>query len=87
MNTVQQKLKITLDIAKQLKFYETPAGKVNLWNEQYTFIPKLKQIFNDYIHGTRKYVGKLHFEEIDKWIEYSLPILITKKPLFVIRIK
>jgi hypothetical protein len=60
---------------------------INLWNDQYTFIPKLKQIFKNYIYGDIQISGELLFEEIGKYIEYNLPVLNTKKPLFVIRIK
>jgi len=84
----QQKIDITLSIAKKLKFYETPKGGIiNLWNNQYTFIPKIKEIFKNYIYGDIQISGELYFEEIGKYIEYRLPVLNTKKPLFVIRIK
>jgi hypothetical protein len=79
------KLQITLDIATRLKNFESPNGKVNLWNDQYTFVPKLKKIFNDYIRGDHQFKGVLEFEEIGKKIEYRLPIDASKKPLFVIR--
>ena len=41
-----QKLQITLDIVHKLKTFEGPNGKVNLFNDSYSFIPKLKKIFN-----------------------------------------
>ena len=72
----------------KLKFYETSTGNIiNLWDNQYTFIPKLKEIFKKYIYSNSQLSGELLFEEIGKMIEYRLPILNTKKPLFVIRIK
>ena len=56
-----------------------------LWDDKYTFVPKLKQIFNDYIHGDKTFKGKVEFEEIGKFIEYRLPNMNNKTPLFVIR--
>jgi hypothetical protein len=80
-----QKVQITLDIAKQLRYFEGPNGKVNLFNQEYTFVPKLKKIFQDYIHSDKQFKGTIPFEEINKIIEYRLPVRSDKKPLFVIR--
>jgi hypothetical protein len=86
--TEKEKVEICVDIAKKLKFYENSRGvTVNLFNENYTFIPKLKQIFADYIKDTRDYSGTMEFEEIGKEIKYHFPISKRKKALFVIKIK
>ena len=50
-----------------------------------TFGIELKKIFNDYIHSDRIFKGRLEFKEIDKFIEYRLPHMNNKQPLFVIR--
>ena len=82
----KEKVEICLDIAKKLKFYENKDGmKVNLFNDSYSFIKKLKQVFNDYIKGTRDYRGVLEFEEIGKKINYFLPV--SKKKLATFSIK
>jgi hypothetical protein len=84
----KEKIEICVDIAKKLKFYENNQGiTVNLFNENYTFIPKLKKIFADYIKDTKDYIGTLEFEEIGKVIEYNFPVSKKRKALFVIKIK
>jgi hypothetical protein len=83
----EQKLKITMDIISGLKNFEGQHGKVNLFNEEYSFVKSLKKIFNDYIHGDREYKGSLYFSEIGKNIDYRLPQMNNKQPLFVIRMK
>lgn len=83
-----EKTKICIDIANRLKNFKNEQNiSVNLFNENYTFVPKLKKIFNEYIHGSTYYKGKLEFEEIGKYIEYHLPISKNKNPLFVIKLK
>jgi hypothetical protein len=81
------KLLITVDIANKLKNFEGPNGKVNLYNDSYSFVKELKQIFKNYINGDRGYKGSLNFVEIGKVIDYNLPQMKNKDPLFVIRMK
>jgi len=90
MNTYseKEKLEICLDISKQLKFYKNDQGVVvNLFNDNYTFVPKLKKIFSDYIKGKTEYTGIMEFEEIGKQIVYSFPVNKKKTATFVIKIK
>ena len=83
-----EKTEICVDIAKKLKFFENEQGiSVNLFNQNYTFIPKLKKIFADYIKNKIDYSGMLEFEEIGKQIKYHFPISKKKKATFVIKIK
>jgi hypothetical protein len=87
MYSQEEKVQITVDIAKKLKYFETQSGQiVNLFNTNYMYVPKLKKIFNDYIHGNTELRGTLEFEEIGKKIEYRFPIYKKYNPLFVIRI-
>ena len=85
--TQLDKVNITVDIANKLRNFEGPNGKVNLFNGEYSFVNELKKIFNEYIKGTRSHKGTLEFEEINKTIEYHLPVDKKYKPLFVIRMK
>ena len=86
--TQKEKVEICVDIAKKLKFYQNENGEpVNLFNENYTFVPKLKKIFADYIKENKIFSGKLEFEEIGKQIKYEFPISRKKKAVFVIKIK
>ena len=83
----KEKIEICVDIAKKLKFFENEKGSVNLFNECYTFVPKLKDIFSNYIKDTRDYTGVLDFEEIGKQIKYYFPVSKKKKATFVIKVK
>jgi len=61
--TEKEKVEICLDISKKLKFFENHQGViVNLFNNNYSFIPKLKEIFAKYIKDTKDYSGVLEFE-------------------------
>ena len=83
--TEKEKIEICVDIAKKLKFFKNKNGTVNLFNESYLFVPKLKKIFADYIKGDSDYSGILDFEEIGKKIKYNFPISKNKKATFVIK--
>jgi hypothetical protein len=84
----QEKIEICLDISKKLKFYKNESGvEVNLFNESFSFVPKLKAKFAEYIKGKHDCSGTLDFEEIDKKIKYFLPVSKQKKATFVIKMK
>jgi hypothetical protein len=85
--TRSEKVEICLNIANSLKNYrgkdDTP---VNLFNENYSFVPQLKKLFNEYINGHTYFRGSLDFVEIGKRIDYHLPLTRDHRPLFVIRV-
>ena len=84
----KEKTEICVDIAKKLKSFENSNGiTVDLFNEDYSFVPKLKQIFQDYIKNTQDYSGTLEFEEIGKTIKYHFYIAKPKKATFLIKLK
>jgi hypothetical protein len=86
--TQEEKVAICADIATQLKEFQNAKGeKVNLFNEEYSFVPTLKKLFQEYIHGNNYYKGSLEFVEIGKRIDYHLPLTKKHNPLFVIRLK
>ena len=85
--TEKEKVEICVDISKKLKFFENKNGTINLFDENYTFIPKLKQIFKDYIKGTSDFKGTLEFVEINKEIKYYFPVSKKKKATFMIKLK
>lgn len=82
-----ERLNIVLDIVKKLKNYKLHTGNtINLYNASLcSFITDFKIITNKYIKEEKEYKGTLYFEEINKTIEYILPINKNKKPLFVIK--
>jgi hypothetical protein len=86
--TQSEKVVICTNIANNLKNYRLKNGStIDLFQDQYTFIPPLKKLFSDYIHGATEFKGTLQFEEINKSIDYLLPIDRVDKQLFVIRIR
>jgi hypothetical protein len=86
MNTEEERLKIAMDIVYSLKNYRATNGEIiDLYKDDYTFVPKLKKIINEYIKDGQDMRGKIEFEEIGKKIEYILPAKKTVKSLFVIR--
>lgn len=85
--SVIEKSEICTDIAHKLKNYHSKNGAVNLFNGQYSYVPILKKIFNDYIKLDIAFSGFLEFEEIGKMIQYNFPVYKNQEPLFVIRIK
>ena len=83
--TQKEKVEICLDIANKLKnFKNKNSVEVNLFNENYTFIPKLKSIFSEYIKGNSDYSGTMEFEEIGKTIKYHFPVSKNRKAKFAI---
>jgi hypothetical protein len=83
--SILEKVEICTDIAKKLKTFKGEHGAVNLFNDNYSFVPILKQLFQEYIHGDVYLKGELDFVEIDRKIEYHLPLTKNHNPLFVIR--
>jgi hypothetical protein len=86
--TKLERVNIILDIINKLKNYKCINNEIiNLYNINYSFINKFKEITNIYIETGITQKGILYFEEIDKKIEYLFPQKKYKKPLFVIRMK
>lgn len=89
----KERVNIVIDIINKLKNFKTKNGNtVNLYNSNLcSFIDEFKNITNQYIkqdeNNLKGFKGKLYFEEIDKFIEYNLPIKNTEEALFVFRLK
>lgn len=89
----KERVNIVIDIINKLKNFKTKNGNtVNLYNSNLcSFIDEFKNITNQYIKqeedNLKGFKGKLYFEEIDKFIEYNLPIKNTEEALFVFRLK
>ena len=86
--TKGEKVKIVVDIAKKLSNFprsDNPELSINLYNDVYEPISELKEIFKRYIEQKQSISGKLDFPEINKVIEYILPVGKHIDPLFVLR--
>jgi hypothetical protein len=87
--STKERLEIVLDIVKKLKNYKLKNNNIiDLYNENLcSFVKEFKEITKNYIKEGKKYEGTLYFEEINKNIEYILPINKNEEVLFVIRCK
>jgi hypothetical protein len=77
----EDRLKVVLEIASKLKKFPASDNTttLDLYNSSFDSITKLKKVFNDYINqdDTKHvigYSGKIKFPEINRYIEYILPI-------------
>lgn len=101
--TKEQRLKIVMDIINKFKkfpradFYQNrhaDSAYIDLYNQEFPAIKKLHEVFMNYINqddnNPRELIGfsgEIYFEELDKIIEYRLPININTLPLLVLRHK
>ena len=85
--TGQEKLEIVMETVSKLRYYKNDRGdSVNLMNEHFTFVNKLKEIMNKYVRDDgSEYEGCLEFEEIGKKLEYCFPASKEKEHILVIR--
>jgi len=85
--TDKDKLKIVMDMVYKLRYYKNPRGEsVNLMNERFTFVNKLKEIMNKYVKEYKsEYKGYLYFEEIGKKLKYFFPAKTFNEPMLVIQ--
>lgn len=92
--TKEERVVIVLDLIKKLKKF--PRGDffttnnldnlyINLYNEEYPAIKELKKGFDEYINNEYSVSGKIKFQEINRKIEYVLPIKKTIQPIFVLK--
>ena len=89
-----ERTSLVIDLCKKLKSFPSEYGVVNLYNTQFTAIQKIKQVFNDYIYQDDTnpehlvgFSGKIYFPEINKFIQYNLPVRTSSTPLFVLKHK
>lgn len=88
-----ERLTIVLDIVKKLKsFYSSENTIIDLYNQQFPTIIKLKSVFNEYINQDDSHPsliyglnGTLDFPEINKKIIYILPVKKDSTSTFILR--
>lgn len=99
--TKSERLQIVIDIVKKLKSFPKsyvalgdPTPFIDLYNEEYDAIKQLKKIFDAYINqndedqtSLQSFSGKIPFPELNRTIEYILPIRKITQPTFVLRHK
>lgn len=81
--TREEKVKHIIEIVKKLKNYPTNNGDtMNIYNDDYSFVKKLKDISFVWITNNKDFNGLLYFEEIDKYFRYHFPNNNTEKVIF-----
>ncbi|NBO99298.1 MAG: hypothetical protein EBU90_04115 [Proteobacteria bacterium] len=95
----QERLQVVLDICKQLKRFpkssylpSDPNPYFDLYNSDYSAIQQLKTVFRDFVNQDDSnpnllsgLSGKIKFPELNRRIEYVLPIKKSVTPTFVLR--
>lgn len=81
------KVKIVIDIIKKLKEFPTKNNStIDLYNKEYTYVQKFKDITMKWINNEHsEYEGSIYFEELNKYFEYKFPAKSNIEPLFVLR--
>ena len=85
----KDKVKIILDIIYKLKnFPSTTGSTINLYNDQYLFYSRFKEITNKWINEHySSFKGSIPFEELGTHFEYFFPCKKQEDVLFVLRKK
>lgn len=85
----KDKVKIILDIIYKLKnFPSCTCDTINLYNDQYLFYSKFKEITNKWINEHySSFKGSIPFEELGTHFEYFFPCKKQEDVLFVLRKK
>jgi len=94
IRTKEERVSIVIDLIKKLKYFKRADfftsndinnAYINLYNLEYDAIKELKKSFDEYINNEYSVSGKIMFYEINKIIDYNLPIKKSINPLFVLR--
>jgi len=88
--TKQERVTMILYLARKLQHFPIQYDKhMNLYSSEFQAIQQLKNIFNDYINQDDSYAtgrsGKIKFDELNKTIEYILPIRKNVEPTLIFR--
>jgi hypothetical protein len=92
--TKQERVSLVIGLIKKLKYFprsdfftneNVKDIYVNLFNEEYPAIKQLKSVFDEYIKNEYSMSGKIKFEEINRKIEYILPINVDRDPVFILK--
>lgn len=92
MNTKskEERLEIVLDIIRKLRNFPTVnTATIDLYNSEYPAMIKLREIFSRYVNQSDSSLsgesGTIPFPEINRKIEYLLPIKKSTPPKFILR--
>jgi hypothetical protein len=92
MNTKskEERLEIVLALIKKLRNFPTVnSTTIDLYNSEYPSMRKLREIFSRYVNqpefSLSGETGTIPFPEMNRKIEYLLPIKKSAEPKFVLR--
>lgn len=82
----KDKVKIILDIIYKLKnFPSTTGSTINIYNDQYLFYSRFKEITNKWINEHySSFKGEINFEELATHFEYFFPGKKNEEVIFVL---
>ena len=80
----QEKIKKIMEIVNTLKNYPTVSGKMDIYLDKFEYVSKFKDISLKWINSNKDFSGKLYFEDIDKYFNYSFPNLKSKPVIFTL---
>lgn len=89
--TRRERVVVVLDICKRLKAFPKSdgSGYINLYNSDFEAIRKAKVLFQSYVNLNQNemcgFSGKIAFPELNRTIEYILPVDRCIVPMFVLR--
>lgn len=88
--TKKERLSFIMEIINLLRSFRGENGDiVNLYNEEYTAIKSLKQVFDSYLNQNDEtsvsFDGTIMFEELNRKLRYRLPAFSPHKPLFILK--
>jgi len=84
--SVEDKIKIVSDIINKLKNHIGKDGNIiNLYKPEYSYYSRLKKDFNEYIKNEYSISNKIKFEEINCYLEYTLPIKKIHNSIFIVK--
>ncbi len=87
--TKTQRLGFIMEMISDLRNFRGEKGElVNLYNEEYSAIRELKQVFDSYLKQNDvtsvTYEGLIKFTELDRKLKYRLPAFSPHKPMLLL---
>lgn len=88
--TKNERLSFIMEIIRSLRSFKGEKGDlIDLYNEDYSAIKSLKQVFDSYLNqndnSSVSFEGTIKFEELNRKLQYRLPAFHPHKPIFIMK--
>lgn len=88
--TKNERLTFIMEVITSLRNFKSENGdNVVLYNEEFSAIKTLKQVFDAYLNQNDdtsvSFEGSIKFEELNRKIQYRLPAFSPHKPLLIMK--